>query len=712
MRSSRWRATWSGPADRADRALPPGCLELGGGRIGLAGIGSKAALLDRASRAGLPVPAGFVVPDGMRPSASVTAWTDVGSVAVRSAFSAEDRPDESLAGWFDTRLRVGPDAVSEAVEQVRASSVRRPGRFRRDVLVMVMVEASRAGVAFSEPETYDDRINVTAGTAEGLVGGREAGDAEMLPRLETAPAGWRRRFQRLLRSVRREFGDRAWDVEGADDGRRCWLVQLRPITGPTRRNEAFTIANHAEILPPLPSELMAALIEEAGPELFAWYRRFDRSLPAKRPFLEVVAGRPFINLTLLEDLLRHLGLPTRLVADSIGGPPEHDRPARPLRLARKSPVLLRMGFAQVGAVVRARANEDALATIGDESSDTFADALVQLRSAYVGLVTGMFPLSSAIGPPLAVLRKAGTLVEHASRHRTVTTELADHLDRLTVDDDSARRRFLDRFGHRGVYESDIARPRFRDDPSLLGAPVEARTGSPQPLPRSLRGRATQPVWWLARPPLAARERLRHEAMIGFGRIRDHLVRLAALAVADGRLPSVDHLWLLTADEARDLDRGWCPDDDFWARRRAERDRLADLDPPPVVHRYDDPADWGGGDGVPAERLTGLPLTQGEVAGRAWVLLEPSVHPPEGFAPEHTILVARSVDAGWIPTLSLVAAAVVEIGGDLSHGSILLRERGLPAVTNVRGATRTVQTGEELRVRAGAGVVVRSTLAAV
>ena len=50
--------------------------------------------------------------------------------------------------------------------------------------------------------------------------------------------------------------------------------------------------------------------------------------------------------------------------------------------------------------------------------------------------------------------------------------------------------------------------------------------------------------------------------------------------------------------------------------------------------------------------------------------------------------ARSVDAGWIPTFGLVAGVVVETGGDLSHGSIILREIGLPAITNAHHATLT------------------------
>ena len=81
--------------------------------------------------------------------------------------------------------------------------------------------------------------------------------------------------------------------------------------------------------------------------------------------------------------------------------------------------------------------------------------------------------------------------------------------------------------------------------------------------------------------------------------------------------------------------------------------------------------------------------------------------PAGYTPETTILVARSVDAGWIPTFSRVAGVVVETGGDLSHGSIILREIGLPAITNVTEATRHIANGDRLRLNAAAGTVERT-----
>ena len=736
MRSRRSPvASW--PADVAAEA--DGVVPLGSGRIGRYGAGPKAALLDHAARHGVAVPRGVVLLDGTPPERVIPVLDEIGTTtfAVRSAFAAEDGATESLAGWFTSTLRVPASAVVGAIDEVRASAGRRTGSFRLDVLVMAMVEARHAGVAFSEPGTYDDVVNVTTGTAERLVAGDEAGERVLLARLEPAAKGWPRRLQRLLRAVRRVFGDEPWDVEWADDGRTCWLVQVRRVTRPTWRDEAFTIANHAEILPPLPSTLMTSLIAGAGPQLFDWYRRAVPSLPANRHFLEVIAGRPFINLSLLEDMLRDLGLPTRLVADSIGGPPVVDRPLRPTRVVRSSPSLLRLGLAQVAAVRRARRIEASILAIGQRPMPTFAAALGALHEAYVALVTGMFPLSSAIGPPLAALRRAGTLHHHASRHRTVTVELAEAVAAVRHGMVPLEA-FLERFGHRGVYESDIARPRYAEDPSVLrpagnvpgpatppqhsampGAVNDEALSNPSSVAVALSGRSvrvalTAPLWWLARPPLAARERLRDEAMRGFALIRARLLDLARVAAADGRLPSVDALWLLDDEEARSLDRGRVFTQADLAERAAVRAELAGLDPPPVIRRSDDPASWvagGGPDGLDGGASTastwrGLSLTTGTVRGRAWVLDEPAHELPDGFDPAATVLVARSIDAGWATTLGLVAAAVVETGGDLSHGSILVRELGLPAVTNVRGVRRAVAEGDTLEVRADAGVVQR------
>ncbi|MEM9521678.1 MAG: PEP-utilizing enzyme [Actinomycetota bacterium] len=675
-------------------------LVLGSGDLDAAGVPPKAALLDVARSRGLPVPAGIVVLDGANADDAAAQAPVASSFAVRSAFGAEDGTESSRAGWFESELRVPADELAAAIGRVRASRTRVDEPIRADVLVMAMVDAAHAGVAFTEPGTYDDIVNVIGGTAEDLVGGREAGERVALPRIETPEEPWARRLRTLLASVRSIFGDAPWDIEWADDGEICWLVQIRPITAPPRRPEYLTLANHAEILPDLPSHLMTSVIAEAGPELFGWYRSFDSSLPADRPFLVVRGGRPLINLTLLEDMLRHLGLPTGLIADSIGGDAAVRRPANLRRLVRKLPVLLRMGFAQIRAVARSKQIRQWFVD-APSGAPTFTAALETLHEAYVRLVTGMFPLSSGIGPPLSILRRLGTLDQHAARHRTITTELADAIgavarDPSTLDD------FMDRFGHRGVYESDVARPRYAEDASMLvtgGASAADRT-RPK---RTLLGLLSTPIWIAARRPMAARELLRHDAMRAFGSARSDLIRLATEAVDAGQLRTVEDIWLVTADEARRLDRGWRPDQAFWTAREAERSALAELEVPTTVESAVDPTNWAAliedRDGT----IVGMGLTAGSVTGRAWVLDEPASSPPP-YADERVVLVARSIDAGWIATMAAADAIVAEIGGDLSHGSILIRELGVPAVTNARGVTRVFVTGDRVTVDAATGQV--------
>ncbi|NJN96518.1 MAG: hypothetical protein HC875_21630 [Anaerolineales bacterium] len=225
------------------------------------------------------------------------------------------------------------------------------------------------------------------------------------------------------------------------------------------------------------------------------------------------------------------------------------------------------------------------------------------------------------------------------------------------------------------------------------------------------GWLTWPVWWQASRTMQAREQIRYQAMRGFDRIRRQVLLLAQTDVIAGILPDLDSLWLLDIDEVRQLDSGWVPDAAFFEQRKTEIEQLRSYHLPDLFHRFDDlePYRAGAANTSPETRLRGVSLTGGEVRGRAWVLAEPSTALPSGFTAETTILVARAVDAGWIPTFACVAGVVVETGGDLSHGSIILREIGLPAITNVRGVTRAIQTGETLSLRAGSGVVEKSDL---
>jgi pyruvate,water dikinase len=105
---------------------------------------------------------------------------------------------------------------------------------------------------------------------------------------------------------------------------------------------------------------------------------------------------------------------------------------------------------------------------------------------------------------------------------------------------------------------------------------------------------------------------------------------------------------------------------------------------------------GGVDGL----LRGTPASAGLVTARARVILDPigaSLQPGE-------ILVAPSTDPGWTPLFLTAGGLVMEMGGAMSHGSVVAREYGIPAVVGVAGATERILSGQTLTVDGSAGTV--------
>jgi pyruvate,water dikinase len=101
-------------------------------------------------------------------------------------------------------------------------------------------------------------------------------------------------------------------------------------------------------------------------------------------------------------------------------------------------------------------------------------------------------------------------------------------------------------------------------------------------------------------------------------------------------------------------------------------------------------------------LRGLGVSPGRVTGRARVILDPRT---ESRIEQGEILVAPVTDTGWTPFFLVAAALVVDVGGLLSHGSIVAREYGIPGVLNVLHGTRRIRTGQTLTVDGSRGEVI-------
>ncbi|MFB6136511.1 MAG: PEP/pyruvate-binding domain-containing protein [Halobacteriaceae archaeon] len=286
--------------------------------------------------------------------------------------------------------------------------------------------------------------------------------------------------------------------------------------------------------------------------------------------------------------------------------------------------------------------------------------------------------------------------------------------------------FLDEFGHRASGEIDLRRPRWRDDPGTLLRTLRGDLARDEP------GAHRDHLAGLERDAAAAADRLAARADRGLlGPVRRALVRrlirtyrggiqlreypkqgiahlfaavheeLSAAGealAADGRLDDPDDVWFLREGELlAALAEGAPVEADVEARRRAH-DRNASMAAPPLLTSEGEaPTAARSGSGTV---LAGTPVSSGVVEGPARVVRDPTSETLE----KGEILVAPSTDPGWTPLFLNAAGLVMEVGGRMTHGALVAREYGLPAVAAVTGATGTIRSGERVRVDGTRGTV--------
>jgi len=106
------------------------------------------------------------------------------------------------------------------------------------------------------------------------------------------------------------------------------------------------------------------------------------------------------------------------------------------------------------------------------------------------------------------------------------------------------------------------------------------------------------------------------------------------------------------------------------------------------------------DHVPAGAMAGLAVSSGVAEGRARVILDIG----DADLEEGDILVTAFTDPSWTPLFVTVKGLVTEVGGLMTHGAVIAREYGLPAVVGVVDATRRIKDGDRIRVNGTEGYV--------
>ncbi|QLG27642.1 pyruvate, phosphate dikinase [Halorarum halophilum] len=288
--------------------------------------------------------------------------------------------------------------------------------------------------------------------------------------------------------------------------------------------------------------------------------------------------------------------------------------------------------------------------------------------------------------------------------------------------------FLDEFGHRATGEIDVSRPRWREDPSALLATIGAN------LEHGEAGEHRKHVRRMEREALAAAERLERRASHGpLGPLRRRVVRrlvrtyrgyiqtreypkqgaahmftawrdafcdAGEVLVAEGHLSDPSDVWFLRVSELLAALDGESIDVDV-AARRAEFERHKTMDAPPVLTSEGEaPAGRVNREDVPEGALVGTGVSGGVVEGVARVIRDPAKETIENGE----ILVAPSSDPGWTPLFLNAGGMVVEVGGRMSHGALVAREYGIPAVVSVPEATTVIETGQRIRIDGTRGIV--------
>ncbi len=289
--------------------------------------------------------------------------------------------------------------------------------------------------------------------------------------------------------------------------------------------------------------------------------------------------------------------------------------------------------------------------------------------------------------------------------------------------------YLDKYGMRCVGEIDVTRPRWAERPTTLVPLILGNIKNFDPGAGKRRFEQGRQEAWKKEQELL--ERLRalpdgvHKAeetkrmidrvrtFIGYreypkyGMISRYFVYKQALLEEAERLVLAhvlrerEDIFYLTLQELRDVVRARQVDDQLIVQRKEAFRSYQALTPPRVL-TSDGEAIAGAyrGHDWPAGALVGLPVSAGIIEGRARVILDMA----EADVEAGDILVTAYTDPGWTPLFVAIKGLVTEVGGPMTHGAVIAREYGLPAVVGVEHATQWIRNGQRIRVHGTDGYV--------
>ncbi|ENQ3111206.1 phosphoenolpyruvate synthase [Bacillus anthracis] len=180
-----------------------------------------------------------------------------------------------------------------------------------------------------------------------------------------------------------------------------------------------------------------------------------------------------------------------------------------------------------------------------------------------------------------------------------------------------------------------------------------------------------------------------------------LLKEAEQLVQSGVIHEVDDIYYLTFEELHEVVRTKKLDYEIIHKQKNDYKLYEKLTPPRIM-TSDGEIITGKykRENLPADAIAGLPVSSGVVEGRARVILNME----DANLEEGDILVTAFTDPGWTPLFVSIKGLVTEVGGLMTHGAVIAREYGLPAVVGVENATKLIKDGQRIRVHGTEGYI--------
>lgn len=297
--------------------------------------------------------------------------------------------------------------------------------------------------------------------------------------------------------------------------------------------------------------------------------------------------------------------------------------------------------------------------------------------------------------------------------------------------------FMELYGHRGVKEFDIGHPRWKDDHSFVFQMIknylqlDSKDITPlehfkkmaekrehltelvnQKLSQSILSRLFPLKRWLfkkmlkkAHTYMPLRENPKYYVLKCYSGSRRIFLEIGRRLAEEGYFEIANEVYFLTLPELealvleKDSDRNTIKN--LVQERKEEWETNLTIDPPFIVRSDGKMFSYSEHEPQDTNILKGTTASRGRVTGKARIILNPT----EGCVfNKGEILVVPYTDPGWTPLFLTAKALVMEVGGVASHGAIVAREYGIPAVVGVKDATRIIKNGDKITVDGDQGMI--------